>query len=201
MAKNNLKYLNIKLENLKDKIINKKLLERLVYDVGYCKEDFERILRNLRQNNKIKYIFKNYYYVMSIHEIKTKVLKYNEKEIVFSILNKLKINWYLGFNNALLENRIIHQQQQNITIVNDKISQKIKISGINFIFVKTKKDFIFGFKKLKTKNRLTMYFSDVEKTYIDFIYFKKKNLIELEKICDKTKLKRYLKKYPTRFLK
>jgi hypothetical protein len=195
MIENSLRYLNIKLENLKDKIVSKNFLEKLIYDAGHCKNDFERILKNLRQNNRVKYIFKNYYYVMSIDEVKTKILKYNEKEIIFSILNKLKINWYLGFNNALLENKIIHQSVKNIIIVNDKISQKIKILGISFIFVKTKKKFIFGFKKLKTKNRLTMYYSYIEKTYIDFIYFKKKKLDELEKICDKIKLKKYSEKF------
>ena len=59
----------------------------------------------------------------------------------------------------------------------------------------------FGHIKKITKNRITFYYSDPEKTHIDFIYFNKNPPSELSNATKNEKLKLYLKNYSRNFKK
>jgi len=61
--------------------------------------------------------------------------------------------------------------------------------------------FDFGHIKKITKNRITFYYSDPEKTYIDFIYFNKKPPSELSNVKKNEKIRSYLKNYSKSFKK
>ena len=64
------------------------------------------------------------------------------------------------------------------------------------------KRYLFGFEYYKDGDFYFPY-SDIEKTFIDMIYFRqpldKEIILEFKKRIDKKKLKDYLKKYPKKF--
>lgn len=183
------------LESFKDKLVSKKQLLKVFRDVLQDKYS-ENMIHNLRQNRDILYIFKGYYYLLSPKEKVGSYLEYSTNEMIFSILNKLNIRWYLGLYSALEKNNIIWQGVVNPVIVNSDISGEKKILGVKYQFHKMKRElFDFGYTKKVTKNRITFYYSDPEKTYIDFVYFKKNVPSELSKFKKNEKTRTYLKKY------
>jgi hypothetical protein len=162
----------------------------------------ENIIVNLRQNKDILYIFKGYYYLLSPKEKEGAYLKYSTNEMIYTILNKLNIKWYLGLYSALERNNIIWQGVVNPIIINSHISGEKKILEIKYHFHKIKRGLLdFGYIKKITKNRITFYYSDPEKTYIDFIYLNKNPSIELLNAKNGEKLRIYLKNYSKKFKK
>ena len=189
------------LESFKDKLVSKKQLEITIRDVLQDKYS-ETTIVNLRKNKDILYIFKGYYYILNSKEKKGSYIKYSTNEMVYAILNKLNIKWYLGLYSALEKNNIIWQGVVNPIILNSNLSGEKKILGIKYQFHKVKKELLdFGHSKKITKNRITFYYSDPEKTYIDFIYFNKNPPSELSNAKNIEKLRLYLKKYSKNFKK
>lgn len=189
------------LDSFKDKLISKKQLKTAFRDVLQDKYS-EKIIVNLRKNKEIIYVFKGYYYLLNPKEKKGAYTEYSTNEMVYTILNKLNIKWYLGFYNALEENNIIWQGVVNPTIINSNFSGEKKILGIKYQFHKMKRDLLsFGYNRRITKNRITFYYSDPEKTYIDFIYFNKNPPSEISKLKKNEKMKTYLKDYSKNFKK
>ncbi|NCC71324.1 hypothetical protein EOM09_07125, partial [bacterium] len=92
MAENSTNYISQKLDMLKDKIVSKDNIIKVI-KLFDNKTPLKK-LENLRKSGKIKYIFLNYYYILSENERKTKVLKYFSEELIASVLNKLKIKWH-----------------------------------------------------------------------------------------------------------
>ena len=189
------------LESFKEKLVSKKQLERAFRDVLQTKYS-ENIIVNLRKNRDILYIFKSYYYLLDPREKKGSYTKYSTNEMVYAILNKLNIKWYLGLYSALERTNIIWQGVVNPIIVNSEISGEKKILGVKYRFHKIKRELLdFGRLKKTTNNRITFYYSDPEKTYIDFIYFNKNPPSELSKATKNEKLRLYLKNYSKNFKK
>ncbi len=189
------------LDSINDKLASKKQLEKLFRDVLQDKYS-EKVIVNLRRNKDIIYVFKGYYYILSIDEKKGDYTNYSTNEMVYAILNKLNIRWYLGLYSALERNNILWQGIVNPIIVNSEISGERKIQGIRYKFCKIKRDKIdFGYIKKTTKNRITFYYSNPEKTFLDFIYLKKTPPIELINFKKKQKLNLYLKNYSKNFKK
>jgi len=189
------------LESLKDKLVSKKQLEKAFRDVLQDKYS-ETVIVNLRKNKDILYIFKGYYYVLNSKEKEGSYTEYSTNEMVYAILNKLNIKWYLGLHSALEKNNIIWQGVVNPIILNSNLSGEKKILDIKYQFHKVKKELLdFGHSKKITKNRITFYYSDPEKTYIDFIYFNKKPPSELSATKNNEKLRLYLKNYSKNFKK
>jgi len=156
------------LDSIKDKLVSKKQLETAFRDVLQDKYS-EKIIVNLRKNKEIIYVFKGYYYLLNPKEKKGSYTEYSTSEMVYTVLNKLNIKWYLGFYSALEGNNIIWQGVVNPTIVNSNISGEKKILGVKYQFHKMKRELLsFGYIRMITKNRITFYYSDPEKTYIDF---------------------------------
>ena len=188
------------LESMNEKVVSKKQLInafRDVLQVNYL----ENIIVQLRKNKNILYVFKGYYYILNPNEQKGSFTKYSTNEMVYVILNKLNIKWYLGLESALERNNLIWQAIVSPVIINSEFSGKRTILGINFQFHKMKREKLdFGYVKKTTKNRITFYYSDPEKTYLDYIYLNKKPPSEISTI-DNRQLKSYLKKYSKNFRK
>lgn len=189
------------LESFTDKLVSKKQLEIAFRNVLQDKYS-ENILVNLRRNKDILYIFKGYYYILDAKEKEGSFTHYSTNEMIYTILNKLNIRWYLGLYSALERNNIIWQGVVNPIILNSNISGEKKILDVKYQFHKIKRNLLdFGFIKKITNNRITFYYSDPEKTYIDFMYLHKKPPLELDSYKKNKTMKSYLKKYPKNFKK
>ncbi|MFW5847216.1 MAG: type IV toxin-antitoxin system AbiEi family antitoxin domain-containing protein [Nanoarchaeota archaeon] len=110
---------------------------------------------------------------------------------------------YIGLENALsLHN--LWEQETNVTLLTPrKIRQGTrKVQGNNVIIKKIKPNHFFGFEYLDY-NTLKIPVSDIEKTFIDLVYFNKyldKELIkEMKKQIKKKKLNKYLDNYDKNF--
>ncbi len=201
LMKNDEKIIRNILESFKDKLVSKKQLERAFRDVLQDKYS-ENIIVNLRKNKDILYIFKGYYYLLDSKEKEGSYTDYSTNEMVYAILNKLNIKWYLGLYSALERNNIIWQGVVNPIILNSNLSGEKKILEIKYQFHKIKRELLsFGHVKKITKKRITFYYSDPEKTYIDFIYFNKNPPLELSNFKNNEKLRSYLKNYSKNFKK
>jgi predicted transcriptional regulator of viral defense system len=162
----------------------------------------KNIIVNIRQNKDILHVFKGYYYILNSKEKEGSYTDYSTNEMVYVILNKTNIKWYLGLYSALERNNIIWQGVVNPIIVNSRFSGEKKILGVKYQFHKMKREFFdFGHIKKITKNRITFYYSDPEKTYIDFVYFNKNPPSELFAFKNNEKLRSYLKNYSKNFKK
>jgi hypothetical protein len=154
----------------------------------------------LKTKNKIKLIFSNYFYILNSDEQIKNYYKYSTEEIVFLILNKLKIKWYLALHSSLLINNInynldMHQIPKTTVIINSRYSKTLKILNQTFIFKKQLNFRLIGLLESKTKNSIKFYFSDLERTYLDYLYYNNKSIVDLD-IINKDKLKLYLTYFP-----
>lgn len=189
------------LDSFKDHLISKNQLINTFKDVLQDKYS-DNIIVKLRKNKEILYVFKGYYYLLNPQEKKGNYTEYSSSEMVYRILNKLNIKWYLGLYSALEKNNIIWQGIVNPVIVNSDISGEKKILGVKYEFHKIKRELLdFGHIKKITKNRITFCYSDPEKTYLDFIYFNKNLPSELSGIKKNEKVGLYLKNYSKIFRK
>ena len=117
------------IDSFKDKLVSKKNLEKAFRDVLQDKYS-ETVIVNLRKNKDILYIFKGYYYLLNLKEKEGSYTEYSTNEMVYAILNKLNIKWYLGLYSALEINNIILQGIVNPIILNSDISGGKNILGI-----------------------------------------------------------------------
>jgi len=189
------------LDSLDEKVISKKQLTNTLRDV-LQDDSSESLIINLRRNKEILYVFRGYYYVKDPREQQGSFTQYSPEEMVYAILNKVNIRWYLGLESALERNKLIWQGVVNPVILNSEFAGDKEILGIKFRFHKMKRNmFDFGYVKRTTKNRITFYYSDPEKTYLDYIYLHKKIPSELSKVKHNKKTKSYLSYYSRGFKK
>jgi len=140
--------------------------------------------------------------VLNPNEQKGSFTEYSTNEMVYAILNKLNICWYLGLESALERNNLIWQSVVNPIILNSEFSGDKRILDVKYRFRKMRREKLdFGVVKQTTKNRITFYYSDPEKTCLDYIYFHKKIPSELSSVKHNEKLKSYLAHYPKSFKK
>ena len=114
-----------------------------------------------------------------------------DKELLFFVLNKLDVKWYLGLTSAKYSVGEIWQTPNILIVVNNRFSGERIISGVKARFIKIKENLIFGLIKEKTDKGIDYYYSDKEKTELDNIYLSRKG-----KIITNKKTRDYLKKYP-----
>lgn len=187
------------LESLNEKVVSRKQLVnafRGVMQANYS----ETFIANLRRNRDILYVFKGYYYVLNPNEQRGSFIQYSTDEMVYAILNKLNICWYLGLESALERNNLIWQSVVNPLILNSEFSGDKRILDVKYRFRKMRREKLdFGFIKKTTKNRITFYYSDPEKTCLDYVYFHKKIPSELSAVKHNEKLRLYLARYSKSF--
>lgn len=109
---------------------------------------------------------------------------------------------YLGLQDALSFHDLWEQETIPVIITSRKVRMGIrKIMGMNVMVKGINSKYLFGFDYLPQEKSHLPY-SDIEKTLIDFVYFKKKLnkdvLKEISKRINKKKLETYLKSYPKR---
>lgn len=188
-----LKTIYLALLNKEKKIIKKDEIIKLIEDYSqkFKKVSIKNALWYLSRKNYIKRVFLNYYYINSIEERARGICNFQDKELLFAVLNKEKIRWYLGLTSALYSLGKIWQVPNVLIIINNKISGKRKVNVMEIKFIKIKKNLIFGLLTSKTKNGFDYFYSDFEKTRLDFAYLEKSG-----KLTHNKKTREYLKKYP-----
>lgn len=188
-----LKIIYLALLKRKDKIVRKEEIMEVIneYNKKINKVSVKDALWYLSRRNYIRRIFLDYYYINSIEEREMGICDYEDKEVLFEVLNKKEIKWYLGLNSALYASGDIWQVPNVLTIINNKISGKRIIFGLKINFIKIKESLIFGLVHKKTKNKIQYSYSDTQKTNLDFSY-----LIKQDKLSKDKKTREYLKKYP-----
>lgn len=165
-------------------VVNYKSIEMLIREKKNIKQYPKQFIRNQIEKGKIKKLVRGFY---TIHD--------NINLSVFCFEPS-----YLGLQDALSYHNLWEQESILVIITSRKVRQGIrKILGLNVMVRRINKKYFFGFEYMKDGDFYFPY-SDIEKTFIDLIYYKqyidKKTLIEFKKKIDNRKLKNYLKKYP-----
>ncbi len=189
-----------------EKIITKEEVIKTIKDyskIYKIKINIISLWTYLRKDNYIKRILGDYYYIYSLEERYNHYCKFSEEELVFLVLKKMNIKWYLGLESALKENKITWQTLNIKIIINNHFSGIKELGNSRFKFIKTKNSKLkFGLIKKKTNNNVVFLYSDLEKTYLDFLYFlsyKGKDIKILKENLDfkveKSKIIKYVKYY------
>lgn len=174
---------------------------------NYCEKldlDYYSAIGYLLSNNYLIRLLRGIFYVRSIEERKLNNVNIDYMEAIAESLRLKNINnWYFGLETAIKLNKLTHEYFATDYIINDTLfrPKPIVILGHKIRFIKLKKS-IFGFGIIKYNK---IFFSENEKTLLDFIYLSKyggytnkeiKNRIsDLVKHCSKNKLARYSEKY------
>ncbi len=161
-------------------------IERIIKSKKKVKQYSKQLIRNLVLKGKIKRIFNGYY---TLHD--------EPSLAVFCCTPS-----YLGLQDALSFHNLWEQETAPVIITARKARQGIrKVFGLNVLVRRIKKKYLFGFDYCKQGNFYFPY-SDIEKTFIDMIYFKeelnKETIKNFQKNIDIKKIKSYLKAYPGR---
>ncbi|MEK6890683.1 MAG: hypothetical protein AABX03_00945 [Nanoarchaeota archaeon] len=179
------KYID-KILNLFDNspVVDYPSIERVVREKNHRSSYTKQLIRGLIKNGKVMRITKGYY-----------TTKDNYQLAVFCFKPS-----YLGLQDALSFHNIWEQETIPVIITTKKIRPGIrKVFGKNILLRKLNKRYFFGYEYLKD-NDFYLPYSDIEKTFIDLIYFKQRvdedTLKTIKSKINKTKLNLYLKKYP-----
>ncbi len=193
-----------KLRSKNERILSKEEIIKTIEDyqkIYKVKVNMISLWTYLRKDKYIQRILGDYYYVYSLEERHNHYCNLSEEELVFLVLEKMRLKWYLGLESALKKNKIAWQVFNVITLVNNHFSGIKKLGNSKFKFIKTKeKRLSFGLIRVETNNKVTYFYSDLEKTYLDFLYFYKgKDIENMKKNLDfeirKDRLKKYAKNY------
>lgn len=148
------------------------------------KDYIHLLISNMIKKGEIKQITRGYY---SIHEDITLA--------VFCFKPS-----YLGLQNALSYHNLWEQETNPVIITtrNVRVGRR-EVFGNNIIIRRISSKYFFGFDYYKDGDFYLPY-SDIEKTFIDMIYYKlymdNEVIKEFRKRIDKKKLTEYLKSYP-----
>jgi len=112
---------------------------------------------------------------------------------------------YIGLQDALSLHNLWSQESNVVVITVKKVRSGIRrILDSNIIVRRINPRYFFGFELIKYGS-FYIPVSDVEKTLIDFVYFKevldKEVLNEIKRRVDRKKINKYLKRYPERIRK
>lgn len=152
------------------------------------KEYIYLLINNLLKKAEIKKITKGFYTI------------YEEPSLIVFCFKPS----YLGLQDALSIHNLWGQETIPVVITAKKARQGIRriFGDANILIRRIDKKYVFGFEYIKQGD---FYFpvSDIEKTFIDMLYFRQ-NLSEealknIKEKIDKKKLRQYLKKYPKMF--
>ena len=171
----------------KSPVVDAKSVKRIVRRKKNIKQYSRHILKNLIKQNKIYPLTKGYY------------TKHDEISLaVFAFQPS-----YLGLQDALSQHNLWEQETISIIITSKNVRTGIrKVMGRNILVRKINKKYLFGYEFKKIGN-FNLPYSDIEKTFIDMIYFNEKYdavlISDIKKKLNKKKLNDYAKKYPLKF--
>lgn len=168
----------------KSPVVEASSIARIVGYKKHVKQYYKQLIRNLILNGSIKRLIKGHY------------TTHNDPSLAVFCFTPA----YLGLQDALSFHNLWEQETIPIIITTRKVRQGIrKILGANVLIRRIAKKYFLGFEYYK-QDRFYLPYSDIEKTFIDIIYFKeqlgKEVIKELAKKINKRKLLLYLKKYP-----
>ncbi len=169
---------------MKSPVVDANSIGRIVKSKKKVKQYDKQLIRNLISKDQIKRLTKGFY---TMHE--------DPSLAVFCVKPA-----YLGLQDALSIHNLWEQETIPIIITSRRVRQGIrKILGANVLIRRISKKYLFGFEYIKQGD---FYYpvSDIEKTFIDMIYFKQKISEDLlknfKKSVNEKKLRGYLKVYP-----
>ncbi len=173
----------------KSPVVIYKSIERIIKNKKDVKQYTKQLIRNLILKGKIKKLTKGHYTLLNDNSLSVFCFK----------------PAYLGLQDALSLHNLWEQETIPIIITSNKVRQGIrKIMNGNVLIRRMNKRYLFGFNYYQQGN-LYMPYSDIEKTFIDLIYFKerinKETLNNIKKKINKKKLNSYLGLYPKRIRK
>lgn len=173
----------------KSPVVSAGSISRIIRDRKNVKQYPKQLIRNLVLKDKIRILTKGYYTL------------YEEPSLAVFCFRPA----YLGLQDALSYHGLWEQETIPIMITSKKVRQGIrKILGMNVLVRRIDKKYLFGFEYEKYGG-FYLPVSDIEKTFIDMVYFKQhldsETIKEFKKRSSKNKLKEYLKNYPLRFRK
>jgi len=183
------------IESFEDKLVKLDTIKSKIEHVFQSKS--EPIIESLRRINKLIYVLQGYYYIQSESERKTQNTKYSSLEMVAVVLNRLKVNWYVGLTSALELNKVIWQASKEIVILNNLFSKKISVNKTMITFKKTSID-QEGIIEVITPNRVKINIASNERTYLDLMYFKRKIPAELMQRLNEQEVLKLVSEYPER---
>ena len=167
----------------KSGVVNYNSIERIVRNKKNVKSYTKQLTRNLIKQGKIKRLTKGYYTIYDYSSLAVFCFK----------------PAYLGLQDALSVYNLWEQETIPVIITTSKIRPGIrKILGSNVLIRRINKKYMFGYDYLKQEEFYFPY-SDIEKTFIDMVYFKEKLSEEaLKNIIagiNRKKLNSYLRLY------
>ncbi len=171
----------------KSSVISAESIVRMMRSKKSVKQYNKQLIKNLIARNKIKRLTKGYY------------TKYDDPSLAVFCFSPA----YLGLQDALSFHNLWEQETIPIVITAKKIRQgSRKILGANVLIRRIDKKYIFGFEYFK-QGEFYLPYSDIEKTFIDMVYFNEsvssEALKNIRERADRKKIARYLKLYPKRF--
>lgn len=173
----------------KSPVVDAESISRIISSRKKVKQYNKQLIRNLLVSGKIKRLAKGCY------------TKHDDISLAVFCFKPA----YLGLQDALSIHNLWEQETIPVIITSRKVRNGIRIiSGANALIRRIDKKYFFGYDYIKQGD---FYFpvSDIEKTFIDMIYFKEEMDNELsaniKKRVDNKKLKSYLRKYPKMILK
>ncbi len=164
----------------KSPVVKHDSINRIIKNPGYTKQ----LIKNLVSKDKIKKLTKGCY---------------TKKDEISLIVFCIKPS-YLGLQDALSAHDLWEQETIPVLITTRKVRAGLrKINGGNVLIRSIDKKYFFGYDYTKP-GEFYLPYSNIEKTFIDMIYFRQnisqEALRNLRKRIDRNKLKKYLKKYP-----
>ena len=163
----------------KSPVVSFSSVARIIKNKEYSKQ----LIRNLLLKEKIKRLAKGYYTIYDDPSLSVFCFKPS----------------YLGLQNALSFHNLWEQETIPVIITTRKVRPGIrKVVGMNVLIRRIEKKYFFGFEYYQEGDFYFPY-SDIEKTFIDMLYFKEKLSEEaMKNIFKKINLKKlnaYLKIY------
>ena len=138
------------------------------------KNDFEKVFDSLRKT-RIKYIFHKKWYVLDKEEFEDlNNNKFEKYELILRFLENQKIPYYIGLSSAKYLNKLIWQSLKVIYIINTEFKLNRKIGNLEIKLIKFPRELIINIALNKTSKGIP--YSDIEKTILDEIYYKKDKL-------------------------
>ncbi|MBI2044742.1 hypothetical protein HYT23_01655 [Candidatus Pacearchaeota archaeon] len=168
----------------KSPVVSFNSIKNIIKNKKNIRQYTKQFIRNQISNKKIKRLAKGYY---TKHD-----------NIVLSVFCFKPA--YFGLQDALSIQNLWEQETIPVIVTIRNVRPGIrKILGLNVLIRRINKKYFFGFE-YKEDGGFFFPVSDIEKTFIDMVYFRqnidKESLIEFRKRMNKNKLKSYLKIYP-----
>jgi len=150
---------------------------------------------------------KNYAYVVMNHLVKRGEVKritrgyYTVRDDPSLLVHCLKPA-YIGLQDAMSFHNLWEQETSPIIITNRRVRRGIReVMGHNVLVRRISRDYFFGYDHYEHGD-FSLPVSDVEKTFIDMVYFgemEKSMVRKFKTRIDRKRLESYLTKYPVNF--